>query len=161
MEDFPLLILFFIIYLVASSSSGKKKKQKRSAGRQAPVRNRTQGKQRDLRARQQDQRPMEGAMEGILTAFEGNSDPERCKQKRMHLHEVSDEQMQRAAEGEDPCHAGGIQDTMDVQQEILLEEDAQLPLGRDVLRGVIMSEILIRPSERRALQRSRQRTNGY
>ena len=157
MEDFPLLILFFIIYLVASSSSGKKKKQKRSAGRQGPMRNRTQGEQRDARAQQRDRR----TKEGFHTAFEASSDEKCCEQKRMHLHQVSEEKMQRAAEGEDPCHVGGIQDAMDLRQEALLEEDAQQPIGQDVLRGVIMSEILMRPHERRAMQRSRQRTNGY
>jgi len=158
MEDFPLLILFFIIYLVASSSSGKKKKNNRSAARQGPMRNRRQGEKRDVRAQQRDCR----TIEGFHTAFEASSDAKRCEQKRMHLHEVSNEQMQCAAEGEDPCHAGGIRNPLDSQQgDLLEEEDAQHPLRQDVLRGVIMSEILTRPHERRAMQRSRQRTNGY
>jgi len=73
---------------------------------------------------------------------------------------VSDDQMLHAAEGEDPCHAGGVQSAV-VLQESEIADETQQDLAQNVLRSVIMSEVLMRPNERRALQRSRQRTNGY
>lgn len=101
--------------------------------------------------------------EGFRTAFsEAAVQANRsCDQRSLHLHDVTNEQMLAAAEGEDPCHAGGSQRQSDSEDEYLIGDEAQQSLREDVLRGVIMSEILMRPSERRALQRSRQRTNGY
>lgn len=163
MEDFPLLLLFFIIYLIASSSGKKKSKKSKgnspSARRTGPMRPRSQGESRDARAQEKDK----AAQEGFRTAFSEAAvqADHSCDRSRLHLHEVTSEQMLSAAEGEDPCHAGGIQTPIDLQSERPIGDEAQQLLGEDVLRGVIMSEILMRPSERRALQRSRQRTNGY
>lgn len=153
MEDFPLLVLFFIIYLIAGSSS-RKKKQKKQA-RRSPMRTRSQGEQLDKHALMRDRR----TTEGFQTAFPEKQDSAElpCDQKRMHLHEVTDEQMLHAAEGEDPCHAGG-NTAPAVEPEIYLEEEQQA-FARDVLRGMIMSEILMRPHERAAIRKGR--TNGY
>lgn len=153
MEDFPLLVLFFIIYLIAGSSSRKKNKNRQA--RRGPMRTRSQGEQLDMRAFLRDMQ----TKEGFQTAFsEGqDSDEPSCAQKRMHLHEVTDEQMLHAAEGEDPCHAGGAPSPA-LETEIHPEEEQQ-ELAQDVLRGVIMGEILMRPHERAAMRR--RRTNGY
>lgn len=158
MEDFPLLILFFIIYLIAGSSGKKKNKQRSHAhDRRGPARSQAQGEQMDARAKAQDRM----TQAGFQTAFDAAHE-ELAHPARMHLHEVTNEQMLRAAEGEDPCHAGGIQDAMNSDLDRRPEDDLWQDAGRqDVLRGVIMSEILMRPHERRAMQRSRQRTNGY
>lgn len=69
-----------------------------------------------------------------------------CDQRRMHLHEVSSEQMQYAAEGEDPCHVGSAPEDHEMNEDESEQEIGQF--GQDVLRGVIMSEILTRPCER-------------
>lgn len=153
MEDFPLLVLFFIIYLIAGSSS-RKKKQKKQA-RRGPMRTRSQGEQLDKHALMRDGR----TTEGFQTAFPEKQDSAElpCDQKHMHLHEVTDEQMLHAAEGEDPCHAGG-NTAPAFEPEIYLEEEQQA-FARDVLRGMIMSEILMRPHERAAIRKGR--TNGY
>lgn len=163
MEDFPLLLLFFIIYLIAGSS-GKKRSKKRkgsmqSARRAEPVLSRPSGENHDTYTQEKNRM----VREGFRTAFsEAAVQANRsCDQSSLHLHDVTNEQMLAAAEGEDPCHAGGIQRQSDSEDEYLIGDEAQQSLREDVLRGVIMSEILMRPSERRTLQRSRQRTNGY
>lgn len=154
MEDFPLLVLFFIIYLIAGSSS-KKKNQKKQA-RRGPMRTRSQGEQLDMHALMRDRQ----TNEGFQTAFpeELDSDEMPCEQKRMHLHEVNDEQMLHAAEGEDPCHAGGNTAQATFEPEMYPEEEQQA-FAQDVLRGVIMREILMRPHERAAMRKGK--TNGY
>lgn len=150
MEDFPLLILFFIIYLIAGAS-GKKKGKKRSRTRErGPMRNRAQGEQYDPRASRQDRQ----TMEGFHSAFSDHTAAEQpCDQKRMHLHEVSGEQLQHAAEGEDPCHVGDAREER-VMESAVQDETSEL-LAQDILRGVIMSEILTRPCERMTMRRGR------
>lgn len=76
----------------------------------------------------------------------------------IHLHSVSQQVMQAAGEGEDPCHAGGVSGVGEpspvYDSPITGGESAQSDaLARRVLDGVIMSEILTRPCERRAGQR--------
>ena len=156
MEDFPLLILFFIIYLIAGSSG--KKNRKGAAGQSGPMRTRRQGEQYDRRADRRDRL----TKEGFQTVFSPSvSQPKQsCDERSMHLHEVTNEDMQHAAEGEDPCHAGGVRNTIQQASDYQTEEQDTLR-AQDILRGVIMSEVLTRPYERKALQRSRQRTNGY
>lgn len=153
MEDFPLLVLFFIIYLIAGSSAGKKNKKKKS--RQNSMRTRAQGEQHDARAAERDRQ----TRDGFQTAFSERRDSSElhCDQSRIHLHEVSEEQMLFAGEGEDPCHAGGNIEP-EPEQEVP-SNDAQQAFQMDVLSGVIMSEILTRPHERSAMRR--RRTNGY
>ena len=143
MEDFPLLILFFIIYLVAGITGGRKAKS-RTRGRQGPVRTGGQGEQRDHRS-----------AEGLRNAFPGSApQAHACDQQRMHLHEVSGEQLQYAAEGEDPCHVGDARMNSD-QSEPAVHEQTKGQLEQDILRGVIMSEILTRPCDRMAVRRGR------
>jgi len=155
MEDFPLLILFFIIYLIAGSSGKKKRKGK--ADRFGPMRTRGQGEQHDKRAHGLDKQ----TRDGFENAFpqEPALSGQKCDMRRIHLHDVSNQELLHASEGEDPCHAGGMQHPEEQHEEKCAEFETQQT--QDILRGVIMSEILMRPYERRALQRSRQRTNGY
>ena len=73
-----------------------------------------------------------------------------------------------AAEGEDPCHAGSAPDApetadMDNMQDMDSayaydpQQDKQA-LMQDMLRGVIMSEILTRPCDRMATKRTNRRS---
>ena len=154
MEDFPLLILFFIIYLIAGSAG--KKKQKKPSARQNPTQARAQEERKATREEIRNQQ----VMGGFRDTFPSKADPREadCELSRMHLHEVSGEQMMQAREGEDPCHVSGQELSMPYEAYTKEQDSHQ---AQDVLRGMIMSEILMRPQERRALQRSRQRTNGY
>ena len=61
--------------------------------------------------------------------------------------------MEQAGEGEDPCHAGAAPERPPMDDETR-ETDVQCAaFESDVLRGVVMSEVLTRPSERAALRR--------
>lgn len=161
MDDFPLLILFFIFYLIAGSSGKKKKKKTGSKARQQSMRTRAQGEQRDMRALERERQTMAGF--GAAFASKPEKNTAACEEGRIHLHEVSQTQLRDAAEGEDPCHAGGERiQTADAADTAWSETDETQEAPRqDMLRGVIMSEILTRPQQRRALQRSRREYHGY
>ncbi|MBE5798876.1 MAG: hypothetical protein E7321_02880 [Clostridiales bacterium] len=149
MEDFPILFLFLIIYLVAASSGKKKSKRKNT------MRSRSQGEQADVRARRRDRQTQEGFDAAFAEKSVTRPAQDACDPRQMHLHKVTQTQMHEAHEGEDPCHVGGIQAQTPVEAGAVWDDEAQMQLRQDVLRGVIMSEILMRPDERRALQRKR------
>lgn len=161
MGDFLTLLLFFLIYLIAGFSKKKKKKQVPEK-KKAPMKTRAQGERRDRRAAVRDAQTMDGFSAAFAEGYGHAKEP--CGEQRIHLHDVSQEKFLEAAEGEDPCHFGGEQASRDIagaDQELEQAHDAQEALRQDVLRGVIMSEILMRPHERRAMQRSRQEYHGY
>ena len=74
---------------------------------------------------------------------------------RIHLHHADEQAMEQAGEGEDPCHAGAAPKRLPLDDgdgpEALDEQHAAFQ--SDVLRGIIMSEVLTRPNERAALRR--------
>ena len=150
MEDF-LGILILIIYLIAAASGkGKKANKKRKrAGRNlsrqsAPDFARAFDAASDRRSEPADH---PGASMPMETA---------CESRRIHLHEVEQEAFHAASEGEDPCHAGEAPAQEDTDAFALYEaEDEQRALAQDILRGVVMSEILTRPCDRAALKRNR------
>ena len=74
---------------------------------------------------------------------------------RIHLHQADEQAMEQAGEGEDPCHAGAApkRPSLDDEDEPMETDTRRAAFERDVLRGVIMSEVLTRPSERAALRR--------
>lgn len=157
--DFLSLIIVFAVYLTAASGKKKKGKQKR----RPPMRSRAQGEQRDSRAKARDAQTLEGFGDAFVQAS-GVSEKaqQRCDTRKMHLHEVSQQQLASAGEGEDPCHVGDAQalhadggDGQDNGAFELIQTDDSGALAQNVLRGVIMSEILTRPQERAALRRGR------
>ena len=81
----------------------------------------------------------------------------------LHLHEVTQAQLRDAGEGEDPCHAGRSPRTAQAAQSApggmqpTMQDGTDAEAARELLRGVIMSEILERPCERRARQQARRR----
>ena len=137
-----LLIVFFILYLVVGSSGKKKHNNRRQDPfRRGPARTRAQREQMDAQAMRRGRQ-------------DASHEEKSCEGERIHLHEVDQRDMLAAAEGEDPCHAGDSalqQDAFDAMPEA--DNQAQQRLREDVLRGVIMSEILTRPHERRLRQR--------
>lgn len=140
MDDFIGIIVLAVIYMVAAASFKK-------------------GKQKKKRARRESATPREPqfdeAFEGARTALEEALSHADCERKPLHLHEVTQRQFDAAGEGDDPCHAGHAP----AQEPILLEETQEEPhpLADDVLRGVIMSEILQRPCDRMARRDYRRR----
>ena len=130
-------LIFVVIYLVATISE-KTKKRKEKAEKKT--------KQTVLPAQ----------------AFESDEEeaddlPEE-EQPPIHLHQLTEQEFEAAQEGEDPCHAGGAV-TMRLEhhdEEHMPETDAEnMRQDSEILRGVIMSEVLMRPAERAALRRIR------
>lgn len=154
------LVIVFIVYLISSfSKAGKKKKPCAPQRKRSPMRGRARGEQVDWQAMERDRKTQEG-FAGAFETRDMHEETDSCKTDRMHLHEVSQQQFEVAAEGEDPCHVGtagyddvGFDESDDTRQQ----------LAQDVLRGVIMSEILARPQERfarAAMMRNRRDDGG-
>ena len=170
MKDSPILLLFLIIYLIAASSGSKKKgkqkgKQKKKpllraeeGRRRGPMRTQAQGEQADWRSILQTQQVHQGFSE----AFDRHDSlGGACENQPIHLHEVAQAQMAKAAEGEDPCHVGGRDQHAEPDEGFAVwQDEAQTALAQDVLRGVVMSEILTRPHERAALGAAKRRYHG-
>ena len=140
MKDFPILPILLILYVIAVSGRKKKKnKQKQTPARAAS------------RADARRERTMQTA-QGFHTAFE----------RTQRASAFDKAQRTPVPEGEDPCHPAP--ERADARMKTPESDDVQMnepqtnPLAQDLLRGVIMSEILTRPSESRA--RNRQGYHG-
>ena len=145
MEDILSMILLMIIYIAAAAVNGKKEKKTTRQVRTRSFQNAFDGVSRASG---------EGRRRKAPRAAQGrqNAPDEACESKPIHLHDVPQSAMKNAAEGEDPCHAGGAKRGEPPEAAEEPETDSAM---QDVLRGVIMSEILTRPCERRAMQRNR------
>ena len=153
MEDFIGIIVVVLIALV--SASGKKKKAEKLA-----------------RQRKQAEKPREAKLDQAFAPKQAETlkrQAERqapkkavreadCDKRPLHLHEVSQPQMAQAGEGEDPCHAGSH--PLEELSSVYEPQTAQIDLrGQELVRGVIMSEILRRPCERMAERHDRRRAS--
>ena len=153
MEDFIGIIVVVLIALV--SASGKKKKAEKLARqhkqaekpREAKLDQAFAPKQAETLKRQAErQAPKKAVREAD------------CDKRPLHLHEVSQPQMAQAGEGEDPCHAGSH--PLEELSSVYEPQTAQIDLrGQELVRGVIMSEILRRPCERMAERHDRRRAS--
>ena len=143
MDDMLSIVLVVLFYLVVTFGGSKKKKAKQTARRATQSQDIQFAGAFDI----EGQPSCEGA-----SAKQYEAD---CEQRRIHLHEVTQQQMHEAFEGEDPCHAG---QAPEIREEAVFsydEEQVQADgFAQDVLRGVIMSEILTRPCQRAAMKRN-------
>ena len=137
MKDFPILPILLILYVIAVSGGSMKKANKQ---RQRPARAASRAQKReDARAR------TEQTAQGFSAAF-------------------ARERSESVPEGEDFCHPAPKREQMQVDLQEHEPEQVTEPsaepnaLAQDVLRGIVMSEILTRPCERRA--RNRQGYHG-
>ena len=149
------LLVAAIFVMVQVAAGGKKKKKKGSPNR-PPV------KKNEAKQAAPTDRPEAKTAEESARVFEkheaqsGFDDP--CDSEdapRIHLHQADQQAMEQAGEGEDPCHAGAApkRPEPDEAYEPTEEEARRAAFQSDVLRGVIMSEILMRPGERAAVRR--------
>ena len=145
-------LIFVVIYLVATISEKTKKRKKKAEEKAKQTVLPTQAFESS--EKEEDDLSEEQPAEEMVF-----DDP--CKQEEqppIHLHQVTEQQFEAAQEGDDPCHAGGV---TAVRLEHHDGEDASeadleaMRLDSDILRGVIMSEVLMRPAERAALRRIR------
>lgn len=151
MDDFLSIIVVVALYLAIAAGGNKKKKTRNT-------------KQRASRTREAAFDQVFGAS-GKASARTTSSQEketlarnEACASSRIHLHEVTQQQFDESVEGEDPCHRGGADAVQDVHASAEFSYDEvqreQSAIAQDVLRGVIMSEILTRPSDRAAIRRN-------
>ena len=153
MEDFIGIIV--LVLIVLASASGKKKKtekparqRKQAAQPNVPRFDQAFAKRQAEELKKQAKRPALG--EGMREAD--------CDKRPLHLHEVSQQQMAQAGEGEDPCHAGSH--APEELSSVYEPQPVQVDLrGQELVRGVIMSEILKRPCERMAERHDRRRAS--
>ena len=145
-------LIFVVIYLVATISE-KTKKHKEKAEKKT--------KQTVLPAQafESDEEEADDLPEEEQPTAASDDPCNKEEQPPIHLHQVTEQQFEAAQEGEDPCHAGGVtavrlehHDGEDTPEAADLEA---MRLDSDILRGVIMSEVLMRPAERAALRRIR------
>ena len=146
-------LVLIIFYLLVASSGRKKKGGKKKERREA--------------RRMQRSADFGGAFSGQAAAASASAVQENpdhfaddrgegdCERSRIHLHEVSQQQMDDAGEGEDPCHRGSTA-APDAPDDFSYDKEdrERSAFAQDVLRGVIMSEILTRPCKRTAGQRN-------
>lgn len=157
MDDILGMIVVAVIYLVAAVS-GKKKKSRQKAARAKGFKaafDAWQAAAQETHAAMREEAPA-GAQPPL-------ADAEACQGRPIHLHDAPQSVMRSAGEGEDPCHAGGV-NTAETEApreaELYGEEPDSDARMQEMLRGVIMSEILTRPCERRAAERNRRRYHG-
>ena len=148
MLRYLLVAAFFVIVEVIAV--GKKKKKRPAAKLHEPKR----AAPPEATQKQVDETARERAR--VFEQADEFDDP--CEQEaepRIHLHHADEQAMEQAGEGEDPCHAGAApkRPEPDEAYEPTEEEARRAAFQSDVLRGVIMSEILTRPGERAAVRR--------
>ena len=146
-------LIFVVIYLVATISEKTKKRKKKAEEKAKQTVLPTQAFESS--EKEEDDLSEEQPAEEMVF-----NDP--CKQEEqppIHLHQVTEQQFEAAQEGEDPCHAGGVTavrlEHHDGEDEPEAADLEAMRLDSDILQGVIMSEVLMRPAERAALRRIR------
>lgn len=182
MGDLIGIVAIAIIYLCVMKSVAKKRQAKqqnqaasarRKGGKRARERKasfaqafdgdvQAEKKQPAARRTVTDTRGMPGALAAQAAVSSEGGCGEAAHAPGMHLHEVTQAQMMSAGEGEDPCHAGRAQRHAMPEESALGMADAapdtqDNEAARELLRGVILSEILERPCERRARLMGRRR----
>ena len=137
MRDFPILPILLILYVIAVAGGRKKKTTKQNRQRQRPARAASRTQTREERPRTRT----EQTAQGFSKAF-------------------ARKQSAPVPEGEDPCHPAPKCEQVQADRQAREPEQETEPdaLAQDVLRGIVMSEILTRPCERRA--RNRQGYHG-
>ena len=153
MGEMLLYLLVAALLVMVQVAAGGKKKKKGGPNR-PPV------KKTEVRQGAPTERPEAKTAEERARGFErheaqsGFDDP--CDSEdapRIHLHQADQQTMEQAGEGEDPCHAGAAPERPPMDDETREEDGQRAAFESDVLRGVVMSEVLTRPSERAALRR--------
>lgn len=171
MEDIVGLVIVFLIYLVFGGKS-KKKKEEAKARREKRLAERARKSdfhtaftdpQDHVQQRSDAVRP--AAAQRPETRMPMHAQEGRpCEERPIHLHEVTPWQMDEAGEGEDPCHQGGLQSGGHADEteesevfEAAYEHTAQDQRAQELLRGMIMSEVLTRPAQRKMMRGGRRR----
>lgn len=145
MDDLVVVVLIVFAVFNAVRNGKKKKKKGQSAG---PA---LSAKQKRATAQKDRQADFSAAFARSHESAESEAKTKAAKDERLHgpgvhLHDVTQEQMNLAQEGEDPCHAGSAPVAM--PEEAAPANPLREAMADDLLRGVVMSEILTRPCQR-------------
>jgi len=170
MEDLLSLIVI-VLYFVISASMSKKKKKSKKAERRADKKQPIQFEQAFERlaahvteeAKRKTQAIPEQKPQPVAHELQPGEGDDPCHEQMLgeeraalRVRNVAPSELAAAAEGEDPCHVGGFEAELDSYDQSTMERspifDTEDPnaFAQDVLRGVIMSEILTRPVQRHA-----------
>ena len=146
MDDLVVVVLIVFAVFNAVRNGKKKKKKGQSAG---PA---LSAKQKRAAAQKDRQADFSAAFARSHESAESEAKTKAAKDERLHgpgvhLHDVTQEQMNLAQEGEDPCHAGSAPVAM--PEEAAPANPLREAMADDLLRGVVMSEILTRPCQRK------------
>ena len=148
------LFVAALFVMVQVAAGGKKKKKKKGSPNRPPVK-KTEARQGAPTERPEAKTAAESARvferHEAQSGFDDPCDSEDAP--RIHLHQADQQTMEQAGEGEDPCHAGAAPERPPMDDETREEDVQRAAFESDVLRGVVMSEVLTRPSERAALRR--------
>ena len=148
------VVVFLLIIFSIASSSKKKNKQSKTkkpqanAAKKGTDRSKNRQEMKKPAASKMQEKKVEqkkAKMEGLDPCHE-----DMLRPQHIGLHyEESD--LSRAEEGEDPCHPGEAISEEGIGQNIAEHIHSGTPLfsQEDVRRGIIVSEILTRPKERR------------
>ena len=151
MSDF-LSILFVVGFYILVIVNGNQKKKTPNAKRRA-LHTRKAVFEQNL-----EDVLKESAQTPLIEEANIQENKETCDRSRMHLHQVTQQQFRESAEGEDPCHRGNAVAAESIHDEEMFSYDEQeiqqSGMVQDILRGVVMSEILMRPSERKVIRRN-------
>ena len=144
------------LFVMVQVAAGGKKKKKKGGPNRPPVK-KTEAGQAAPTERPEAKTAEESARVFMKAPWEETFD-DPCDSEdapRIHLHQVDEQTMEQAGEGEDPCHVGSApkRPPLDDEDEPMEEDARRAAFQSDVLRGVIMSEILTRPAERAAVRR--------
>lgn len=71
---------------------------------------------------------------------------------RMQPRVVSQVEMERAGEGEDPCHDDYVQPVYMPAEAMNGEYREESEAAQELLRGIVLSEILLKPQDRRRMR---------
>ena len=147
MDDLVVVVLIVFAVFNAVRNGKKKKKKGQSAG---PA---LSAKQKRAAAQKDRQADFSAAFARSHESAESEAKTKAAKDERLHgpgihLHSVTQAQMSEAQEGEDPCHAGSAPALTAEETPQTLGDPLRGAMADDLLRGVIMSEILTRPCQR-------------
>ena len=151
-ETLRYLFVAALFVLMQVAVGGKKKKK---GGPKRPLERKIEMK-KVVPLDKTNEKTAEESARVFMESEDAHDDPcDSEAEPRIHLHHADEQAMEQASEGEDPCHAGAApkRPEPDEAYEPTEEEARRAAFQSDVLRGVIMSEILTRPGERAAVRR--------
>lgn len=143
-------LLIFIVYIavILMSGTGKKEKKKEEpavpAAPQVNQAKKAQKKRVPVQSRK-DADKKDDPFAARQLAFAEGEDP--CHPDGRAAFQKMGEG--DGHEGEDPCHPGETADASPVSNSPIYNEESAQAMQRAVLEGIVMSEILTRPKDRR------------